>query len=60
MTPCELSVAINAAANALASNLTNEELALVTAMFRQMYEALTGILLFRKTCADLSSDKKDK
>ena len=60
MTPCELSVAINAAANAIAANLSNEELALTTAMFRQMYEALTGILLYRKTCADLSFDKRDK
>ncbi|MEL7608175.1 MAG: hypothetical protein AAGU74_01560 [Bacillota bacterium] len=60
MTPCELSVALNTAANAMAANLSNEELALLTAMFRQMYEALTGILLYRRACSDLSSDKSDK
>ena len=58
MNPCELTVSITAMANALASDLTNDELNVLGAVFSQLGDTLTTIATQRSICesASQSSD----
>ena len=60
MNPCELTVSITAMANALASDLTNDELNVLGAVFSQLGDTLTTIATQRSICesASHSSDTK--
>ncbi len=50
MNPCELTVSITALANALASDLTNDELNLLGAVFSQLGDTLVTIATQRSIC----------
>lgn len=50
MNPCELTVTITAIANALANNLTDNELNILGAVFSQLGDTLTTIATQRSIC----------
>jgi len=51
MDPCQLTLSITAAANALAGRLTNDELELLGAVFTQLGDTLETIAARRSICA---------
>lgn len=56
MNPCELTVSITALANALASDLTNDELNLLGAVFSQLGDTLVTIATQRSICESALSN----
>ncbi len=60
MTPCELTASITAFANAFASNLSNDELTLWSAIFCQLGETLETIAvqreLLNKSCKNINDE----
>jgi len=55
--PLALTTAINTLAVAIAENLTDDELALVSAIFTQMGDTLITIAAQREMCANLLKKK---
>ncbi|CAB1239718.1 MAG: DUF6774 domain-containing protein [Oscillospiraceae bacterium] len=50
MNPCELTVFISSLASALAKNLSNEELQLLSAVFTQLGDSFNTFLIQRENC----------
>jgi hypothetical protein len=55
MNPCELTVSITAVANALASQLTADELSILGAVLSQLGDTLTTIATQRSVCESSSN-----
>ena len=53
MTPCELTASVTAAANALACNLTTDELTLLASVLVQLGDTLVTIATQRTICENL-------
>ncbi len=60
MTPCELTAAITAAANMLASKLSDNELSLLGAVFTQLGDTLETISAGRASCGYLCCNNKNE
>lgn len=58
MTPCELTASITAIANALACNLSADELSLLGAIFTQLGDTITTIATQRTICQNLCRPSK--
>lgn len=56
MNPCELTVAITALANTIASGLTMEEISLISSVFMQLGDTLATIAAQRALCQAAGSD----
>lgn len=52
MNPCSLTVAITAAANVIAGQLSDDELSIVGAAFSQLGDTLTTIATQRSVCGN--------
>lgn len=60
MNPCELTLMITAAANALAENLTDEELSILSAFLTQLGDTLMTIYTQRELCRARCVSGNDK
>ena len=58
MNPCELTVSITAAANALAAKLTDDQLELLGVTLTQLGDTLLTIVTARSICAEKETVKK--
>lgn len=60
LSPCELSIAVSALANAIAKNLTDDQILIVGAVFTQLGDTLATISvqrdIIKKAAASISSD----
>lgn len=60
MNPCELSMSVAALANAIACQLSDEDMELASAIFTQLADTLTTILVQRTRCEKFCKENSEK
>lgn len=60
MNPCELTAAVTAVANSLACKLSDDELALLSAVFVQLGDTLATILVQKELCDKYNAESINK
>lgn len=59
MNPCTFSMSVSAIANAIAKDLSDEEINLLASVFMQLGDTLTTIVAFRAICENNTSSNSN-